>query len=162
MTSRSAGPADLNSVCKVVTVDAPQAVAWRVFTEGMSTWWPLAQYKIGEARAVAAVLEPFAGGRWYERVGTAARGVCRSRRTRGAAAELRAADGTDSTGARSHRAMWLWAASLPATQLCRRRTQRKALPSLQSEPCPQPPMLLASERHAADAERRSGDRGLGI
>lgn len=58
---------DPNSVRKVVTVEAPQAIAWRVFTEGMSTWWPLAQYKIGRAKAVAAVVEPFAGGRWYER-----------------------------------------------------------------------------------------------
>ena len=58
---------DPNSVRKVVTVEAPQATAWRVFTEGMSTWWPLAQYKIGQANAVAAIVEPFAGGRWYER-----------------------------------------------------------------------------------------------
>lgn len=28
---------------------------------------PLAHYKIGQANAVAAVAEPFAGGRWYER-----------------------------------------------------------------------------------------------
>ena len=58
---------DPNSVRKVVTVEAPQAVAWRVFTEGMSSWWPLAQYTIGHAKAVAATVEPFAGGRWYER-----------------------------------------------------------------------------------------------
>jgi uncharacterized protein YndB with AHSA1/START domain len=57
---------DPNSIRKVVTVDAPQAVAWRVFTAGMSSWWPLAHYKIGRANAVAAIVEPFAGGRWYE------------------------------------------------------------------------------------------------
>jgi len=33
----------------------------------MSSWWPLAHYKIGRANAVAAVVEPFAGGRWYEK-----------------------------------------------------------------------------------------------
>jgi hypothetical protein len=33
---------DPNSVRKVVSVEAPQAVAWRVFTEKMGTWWPLA------------------------------------------------------------------------------------------------------------------------
>lgn len=60
-------PVDPNSVRKVVTVEAPQRIAWRVFAEGMSTWWPLAQYKIGSAPAVAAVVEPFVGGRWYER-----------------------------------------------------------------------------------------------
>lgn len=67
MTRRAADSEDLNSVRKVVTVEASQAVAWRVFTDGMTTWWPLAQYKIGQAAAVAAVVEPFAGGRWYER-----------------------------------------------------------------------------------------------
>ncbi|HKA86753.1 MAG TPA: SRPBCC family protein [Haliangiales bacterium] len=59
--------ADTNSVRKVVNVQAPQAVAWRVFTEKMGTWWPLEQYKIGKARAIDAVIEPRVGGRWYER-----------------------------------------------------------------------------------------------
>jgi uncharacterized protein YndB with AHSA1/START domain len=62
----SAG-ADPNSVRKVVSVQAPQAVAWRVFTEKMGTWWPLAHYKIGKAKAVNAIIEPRVGGRWYER-----------------------------------------------------------------------------------------------
>lgn len=58
---------DPNAVRKVVRVQAPQAIAWRVFTEGMSRWWPLGQYKIGKATAIAAVVEPVVGGRWYER-----------------------------------------------------------------------------------------------
>jgi len=58
---------DVNSVRKVVTVKAPPAVAWRVFTEQMGAWWPLANYKIGKAAAVDAVIEPRVGGRWYER-----------------------------------------------------------------------------------------------
>ena len=58
---------DPNRVRKVMTVQAPQAVAWRVFTEQMGTWWPLAYYKIGKANAVDAVIEPRVGGRWYER-----------------------------------------------------------------------------------------------
>jgi len=58
---------DANSVRKVVGVQAPQDVAWRVFTEKMGTWWPLATYKIGKADAVDAVIEPRVGGRWYER-----------------------------------------------------------------------------------------------
>lgn len=58
---------DPNSVRKVVSVQAPQAVAWRVFTEQMGMWWPLASYKIGTANAVDAVIEPRVGGRWYER-----------------------------------------------------------------------------------------------
>jgi uncharacterized protein YndB with AHSA1/START domain len=58
---------DPNSVRKAVSVQAPAAVAWRVFTEKMGTWWPLADYKIGKAKAVDAVIEPRVGGRWYER-----------------------------------------------------------------------------------------------
>ena len=58
---------DANSVRKVVSVRAPQLVAWRVFTEQMGAWWPLAYYKIGKANAVDAVIEPRVGGRWYER-----------------------------------------------------------------------------------------------
>jgi len=58
---------DPNSVHKTMNVQAPQAVAWRVFTEQMGTWWPLAVYKIGKANAVDAIIEPRVGGRWYER-----------------------------------------------------------------------------------------------
>ena len=58
---------DLNSVRKVVRVQAPLEVAWRVFSEQMGTWWPLANYKIGKAKAVDAIVEPRAGGRWFER-----------------------------------------------------------------------------------------------
>ncbi len=59
--------ADANRVRKVVTVQASAGVAWKVFTEKMGTWWPLAKYKIGKATAVDAVIEPRVGGRWYER-----------------------------------------------------------------------------------------------
>ncbi len=58
---------DPNCVRKRLVVKAPQATAWRVFTEKLGTWWPLAHYKIGKAKAVDAVLEPRVGGRWYER-----------------------------------------------------------------------------------------------
>ena len=63
----TAGSADPNSVRKVVSVEAPPAIAWQVFTERMGEWWPLAMYKIGKANAVDAVIEPRVGGRWYER-----------------------------------------------------------------------------------------------
>src|SRR5262245_6712661 len=55
-----------NSVRKVMSVKAPPEIAWRVFTEKMGTWWPLATHKIGKARAVNAIIEPRVGGRWYE------------------------------------------------------------------------------------------------
>jgi uncharacterized protein YndB with AHSA1/START domain len=61
------GGFDANSVRKVVDVEAPQDIAWKVFTEQMGSWWPLAVYKIGKANAVDAVIEPRVGGRWYER-----------------------------------------------------------------------------------------------
>lgn len=67
MTDVDARAADPNSVRKVLSVDAPQAVAWRVFTTQMGTWWPLAHYTIGKAKAVDAIIEPRVGGRWYER-----------------------------------------------------------------------------------------------
>jgi uncharacterized protein YndB with AHSA1/START domain len=56
-----------NHVRKVVNVKAPPEIAWRVFTEKIGTWWPLATHKIGKAKAVEAVIEPRVGGRWYER-----------------------------------------------------------------------------------------------
>jgi uncharacterized protein YndB with AHSA1/START domain len=67
MTEQSKFAVDANSVRKVVSVPAPPLVAWRVFTEKMGTWWPLATHKIGKATAVDAVIEPRVGGRWYER-----------------------------------------------------------------------------------------------
>jgi uncharacterized protein YndB with AHSA1/START domain len=58
---------DPNSVKKAIDVQAAQETAWRVFTERMGMWWPLAYYKIGKANAIDAVIEPYQGGRWYER-----------------------------------------------------------------------------------------------
>ena len=39
------GSIDPNSVKKAINVQAAQQTAWRVFTEKMGTWWPLAAYK---------------------------------------------------------------------------------------------------------------------
>jgi uncharacterized protein YndB with AHSA1/START domain len=63
----SSGNVDPNSVRKVMSVQAPPEVAFRVFTEKMGGWWPLAHYKIGKVDAVDAIIEPRVGGRWYER-----------------------------------------------------------------------------------------------
>jgi uncharacterized protein YndB with AHSA1/START domain len=58
---------DLNAVRKSITVRAPQATAFRVFTEGMATWWPLETHHIGKAAPKAVAIEPRVGGRCYER-----------------------------------------------------------------------------------------------
>lgn len=52
---------------KTVVVATSADRAFRTFTEEMSTWWPLATHHIGKAEAKNVVIEPFAGGRWFER-----------------------------------------------------------------------------------------------
>ena len=52
-------------VRKSVTVDAPIARAFDVFTAGFGRWWP-ASHSIGKSRIRNAVIEPRVGGRWYE------------------------------------------------------------------------------------------------
>lgn len=49
-----------------VMVGAPVERAFQVFTESLDTWWP-PEYHIGQAEMERAILEPRAGGRWYER-----------------------------------------------------------------------------------------------
>lgn len=57
--------ANVQSVQKTIVVNAPLARAFKVFTEGLDKWWPRS-HKIGQAALQRAVLEPRAGGRWYE------------------------------------------------------------------------------------------------
>ncbi len=54
-------------VRKTIVVNAPQAHVFRVFTEGHGTWWPLQTHHIGSQVPVTAIIEPRAGGRWFER-----------------------------------------------------------------------------------------------
>jgi uncharacterized protein YndB with AHSA1/START domain len=49
-----------------ITVDAPIDKAFDIFVRSMNAWWPH-QYHIGQAEVAEVVLEPKAGGRWYER-----------------------------------------------------------------------------------------------
>jgi uncharacterized protein YndB with AHSA1/START domain len=51
---------------KQLVVAAPQATCFEVFTSGMGSWWNRA-YSIGNEPLAAVVLEPRAGGRWFER-----------------------------------------------------------------------------------------------
>jgi uncharacterized protein YndB with AHSA1/START domain len=67
-SQRAAAPdsrADL-PLRKTIVVAASAERAFQVFTEEMSTWWPLASKHIGTADAKSVVMEPFVGGRWFE------------------------------------------------------------------------------------------------
>ena len=55
------------AVRKTITVEASQERAFAVFTEGMSTWWLRESHHIGEQVPEAVIIEPRAGGRWFER-----------------------------------------------------------------------------------------------
>jgi uncharacterized protein YndB with AHSA1/START domain len=52
---------------KSVLVAASAERAFHAFTQEMSTWWPLRSHHIGKVDAECVVIEPFAGGRWFER-----------------------------------------------------------------------------------------------
>jgi uncharacterized protein YndB with AHSA1/START domain len=54
-------------VRKAVTVAAPIDVAFEVFTSRIASWWPMLTHHIGESACAAVVIEPRAGGRWFER-----------------------------------------------------------------------------------------------
>lgn len=41
--------------------------AFRLFTEGVGRWWPLATHSVAEADAVACAIEGRVGGRFFER-----------------------------------------------------------------------------------------------
>ncbi|HEX3490224.1 MAG TPA: metalloregulator ArsR/SmtB family transcription factor [Streptosporangiaceae bacterium] len=52
-------------VTKTVRVNAPLAVAFEVFIG--QEWWPVDTHHLAEPPGGEVVLEPFPGGRWYER-----------------------------------------------------------------------------------------------
>ena len=49
-----------------VTVMLPRDAAFRLFTERMGNWWPLATHSVFHAEAVNVTIEPVVGGRVYE------------------------------------------------------------------------------------------------
>jgi uncharacterized protein YndB with AHSA1/START domain len=53
-------------IIQSVTVRAPPARAFDLFTSRMNQWWP-ARATIGKNPFVSIVLEPGAGGQWFER-----------------------------------------------------------------------------------------------
>jgi uncharacterized protein YndB with AHSA1/START domain len=50
-----------------VTVPLSQESAFELFVDQFSEWWPLSSHHIGQRPAVQAIIEPHAGGRWFER-----------------------------------------------------------------------------------------------
>jgi hypothetical protein len=57
----------IEPIRKSLVVEATAERAFRVFTEEHGAWWPLATHHIGKQAAETAVIEPRAGGRWFER-----------------------------------------------------------------------------------------------
>jgi uncharacterized protein YndB with AHSA1/START domain len=54
-------------ITKSVHVSAPPEHAFRVFTEGIHTWWPLRTHAVDPESADTVVLEGREGGRLFER-----------------------------------------------------------------------------------------------
>jgi uncharacterized protein YndB with AHSA1/START domain len=50
-----------------VRVDCPIEDAFRLFAEGFAEWWPLASYSITGDQAESCAIEPWVGGRVFER-----------------------------------------------------------------------------------------------
>lgn len=48
-----------------VTLSGPIQHAFRIFVEGVKDWWPRA-YTFSQHDLAGIVIEPYAGGRWYE------------------------------------------------------------------------------------------------
>jgi uncharacterized protein YndB with AHSA1/START domain len=53
-------------VRKSIIVNAPRDHVFRTFTERIDAWWPRPHH-IGGKEPFTAILEPRAGGRWFER-----------------------------------------------------------------------------------------------
>jgi uncharacterized protein YndB with AHSA1/START domain len=59
--------AQIEAIRKSVTVNVPVEQAFETFTNGITSWWPLASHSYGGEKAKAAVFEGREGGRVYER-----------------------------------------------------------------------------------------------
>lgn len=59
-------PALTATVKRTLHVNAPIDFAFRILAQKMGTWWP-ATHHIGKTPFTEIVIEPHAGGRWFER-----------------------------------------------------------------------------------------------
>ena len=55
------------AIRKSVVVPLPVDEAFRLYTDGIATWWPLRTHSVAKAEAATCVLEARVGGRIYER-----------------------------------------------------------------------------------------------
>lgn len=55
------------SVAKSVVVEAPRVQAFAFFIR-QEAWWPVRTHHLAEPPGETVILEPFVGGRWYERL----------------------------------------------------------------------------------------------
>ena len=56
----------IKPIKKSVSVDVPVALAFEIFTDRLSEWWPLATHSIGDEATESAHIEGRVGGRVYE------------------------------------------------------------------------------------------------
>jgi uncharacterized protein YndB with AHSA1/START domain len=56
----------LEPVRKQITVNRSPEEAFKIWTDGLASWWPMEKHSIGGERVTGAVFEPKAGGRVYE------------------------------------------------------------------------------------------------
>ena len=55
------------AVTKEIVIERSRQDTFRIFTEELSAWWPIATHSINGDDVVGVEMEPFAGGRIYER-----------------------------------------------------------------------------------------------
>jgi uncharacterized protein YndB with AHSA1/START domain len=69
MSNTAASPSSPQTmlVKKSITVAASPERAFHVFTQEFGSWWPLATHHLQKVDAATAIMEPFVGGRWFER-----------------------------------------------------------------------------------------------
>lgn len=60
-------PEKSKPIVHTIWVDCPVAETFRWFTEGFAEWWPLQAHSVNQEEAEHCALEPWPGGRIFER-----------------------------------------------------------------------------------------------
>ena len=64
----SSAQAAIEAIRKTITVNCSVEHAFRTFTEGIGSWWPLPTHSVGGAQSESVMFEPGAEGRLVERM----------------------------------------------------------------------------------------------